>query len=168
MKRIAIPFIIIVLIPVIGLSQQPDEKLNQWGTTNPIQKVYLHLDRDEYMAGQTVWFKAYFYSEYQPDDKSTSLYVELVEPISSAIISRKTFPIYLGVSRGQIELPDTLASKPYIIRAYTTLMLNHEPGFVYNRPVTITGKKYEPVVSADKVRSWGMEFFPKAAISLQA
>lgn len=162
MKRIAIAFIIIVLLPVICLSQQPDEKLNQWGTRNPIQKVYLHLDREEYMAGQTVWFKAYLYSEYQPDDKSTSLYVELVEPVSSTIISRKTFPVYLGVSRGQLELPDTLSSKPYILRAYTTLMLNHEAAYLYNRPVTVTGKKYEPVVSKDKNgQSWGIEFFPE-------
>jgi hypothetical protein len=33
-----------------GLAQQPEQALNQWSANIPIEKVYLHLDRNDYIA----------------------------------------------------------------------------------------------------------------------
>jgi hypothetical protein len=141
-------------------AQQPDEKLNKWSASIPIEKIYIHCDRDEYIAGQTVWFKTYLYSEFLPNDKVSVVFVELINT-SSAIISRQTLPVALAVSRGQFELPDTLSAGKYIIRAYTATMLNQDPDFVYKKSITISGKEKKnatPVASGKKIR---MEFFPE-------
>lgn len=159
MKR-KILLTVILNLPVLLFAQSPDDKLKQWAGQNPVEKLYLHCDREEYLAGQTIWFKAYQYAEFLPYDKSSNLFVELLYE-NSAIVLRNTFPVVLAVSRGQLDLPDTLPAGKYMIRAYTATMLNHDPDFVFKRWITVTGKgqQLKPAVSAaPKTR---MEFFPE-------
>ena len=148
------------LLCLASFAQKPDEKLKQWAERSPIEKVYLHLDRDNYLAGETIWFKAYLYSEYLPDTISTTLYIELLDG-SSAIISRKILPVVFGNTYGQIELPDTLATSSYFIRAYSPTMLNHDPEFIYKRNIIIYGKKNNSEAKR-KEKMLRLEFFPEA------
>jgi len=76
-------------------SQQPDELLDRWSAQSPIEKVYLHFDRDSYIAGQTAWFKAYLYSDYQPDSISSSLYAELLNE-NGTILKRLAMAVFFG------------------------------------------------------------------------
>ena len=99
-------------------AQKPEELLGQLAKQSPIEKAYLHFDRDNYLAGETAWFKAYLYSDYQPDTISSVLYVELLNE-SSVLISRKVLPVLLGCTNGQIELPDSLITGTYFIRTYS-------------------------------------------------
>src|SRR5688500_8547070 len=130
-------FALFIQLNVMG--QGPAQLLNTWSARSPIEKVYLHLDRENYMAGETVWLKAYLYSEYLPDTISTSLYVELLDH-SSTIIQRKIMPVVFGSSWGQLELVDTLRTGSYFIRAYTHTMMNHDPEFIYKRAIDVFGK----------------------------
>ena len=142
------------------LGQQPQQKLDTWGDQQPIEKIYLHFDRENYLAGQTLWFKAYCYASYNANTSITTIYAELVSPYSG-IISRKSFPVARGVSQGQFELPDTLTSGSYVIRAYSATMLNHDAEFISKQAVFVTGKKLlvpGSVASANNIR---MEFFPE-------
>jgi hypothetical protein len=140
--------------------QKPDEILNQWSGRSPIEKVYLHLDRDNYLAGGTIWFKAYLYSDNLPDTISTTLYVELIDG-SSAIVSRKILPVVFGNTYGQFELPDTLATAAYLIRAYSPTMLNHNAEFIYKRSVIVYGKKSDHETKR-KEKMLRLEFFPES------
>ena len=159
-----------VLLPVFFLiyhsvfSQKPDELLNQLSSRSPIEKVYLHFDRDSYVAGETAWFKAYVYTDYQPDFISTSLYTELLRD-SATLISKNISPILLGSSNGQFELPDTLATGTYIIRAYTPTMLNKPAGgeaLLYQRSVFIYGKNKIAAASVPVPQNrTRFEFFPE-------
>ncbi len=161
MKRFFRLSIIFLLVQNQVSAQSPEEKLNRRSEQNPIEKIYLHLDRDNYISGQTMWLKAYLYSDFLPSDKSTALFVELVNP-SSSVIARRSLPIFRAVSQGQFELPDTLTEGKYIIRAYTATMLNDNPDFIYKRVIAITGKaqKDNPgvTVTNQKIR---LEFFPE-------
>ncbi len=156
-------FIILLLIffsPVAIIAQQPDEVLNQHGTRSPIEKTYLHFDRSDYIAGQTIWFKAYQYADLLPSIQSTSLYVELLNS-SSAIINRKILPVLSGVTTGQLELPDTLSTGRYSIRAYTPTMLNHDPDFIFRKTFFVAGKNKKTVETAMSKDSIRVEFFPE-------
>ena len=77
MKKKLLLLFCILFFKLAGKGQQPDELLGRWSKKSPIEKTWLHFDRDNYLAGETAWFKAYLYSDYQPDTISTSLYVEL-------------------------------------------------------------------------------------------
>ncbi|HMU45340.1 MAG TPA: hypothetical protein PKC72_03180 [Chitinophagaceae bacterium] len=140
-------------------AQEPAELLNTWANATPIEKIYLHLDRENYIAGSVVWFKAYLYSDFYPDTISTSLYVELLSS-RSTIILKKVFPVLFGNAKGQLELPDTLKSGNYFIRAYSPTMLNHSDEFLFQRSVSVYGKE----ASVDNINSSSIkvEFFPES------
>ena len=144
----------------ICLSQTPQQKLEKWGDLQPIEKIYLHFDRENYLAGQTLWFKAYCYANYSANTAITTIYAELISPYSG-IISRKSFPVVRGISQGQFDLPDTLTSGTYIVRAYSATMLNHDADFVTKQTVFITGKKPQVLTGSASVNNIRMEFFPE-------
>jgi hypothetical protein len=159
MKR-KILLTVILSLPVLLFAQSPDDKLKQWAGQNPVEKLYLHCDREEYLAGQTIWFKAYQYAEFLPFDKSSNLFVELLNE-KSDIVLRNTFPVVLAVSRGQLDIPDTLSTGKYILRAYTATMLNHDPGFVFKRLIAVTGKGQPSKQTVSAVPKIRMDFFPE-------
>lgn len=120
-------------------SQKAIDNLTAWSQVNPIEKVYLHTDRESYFAGGTIWFKAYFQDGYVSSAKSTTLFVELLGN-NSKVLLRSTFPAYMSVSAGQLVLPDNIVSGSYQLRAYSPLMLNQD-GFFYSKRITIFGKE---------------------------
>src|SRR5215212_9304745 len=91
MRKYAGCFLTIIFsLPVTA--QKPEELLTNWSRISPIEKIHLHLDRENYLAGESAWFKAYLYSDYQPDTISTTLYLELVNE-ESVVLSKKVLPI---------------------------------------------------------------------------
>ncbi len=144
-----------------GFAQKPEDILQQLSERSPIEKIYLHFDRDNYMAGETAWFKSYLFSDYFPDTISTSLYVELLND-SSVIISRKILPVLLGTSNGQFELPDSLQTGYYFIRAYSPTIITRDPGFISQQNIFIYGKKNNHVAVLEKQKTLRLEFFPES------
>jgi hypothetical protein len=141
-------------------TQKPEEVLKRWSEKSPVEKVYFHFDRDNYVAGETAWFKAYLYSEYLPDTISTSLYVELLTD-SSVVLVRKILPVVFGNTNGQIELPDSLKTGTYLIRAWSPTMLNNDADFIYKRSFFIYGKKNNAAVVKPAEKLIRLEFFPE-------
>jgi len=166
MKKILLTLLFYYSCSTVFFAQTPANHLDQWSSLSPIEKIYLHFDRDNYLAGESAWFKAYLYSDFQPDTISTTLYVELMSD-SVTVLSRLTLPVYLGCSNGQFDLPDTLVSGQYIIRAYTATLLNQPPGqtagdvpFLYLHPLLVFGKKSTTPV-APREKKLRIEFFPE-------
>lgn len=158
--------LIFITLSFLTKAQRPEEMLTQWAHRSPIEKIYLHFDRDNYIAGETAWFKAYLYSDYLPDTSSTDLYAELVSE-KDLILNRKVLPVVASSTHGQFEIPDTLLSGYYLFRAYTPTMLNHDPDFIYQRSIFIYGKKdkRQPVANAEKKTR--IEFFPEGGNLVQ-
>ena len=161
MNRIVILALTACFIALQCGAQVPAEKLTKWAKTNPIEKIYLHCDREDYVSGQTIWFKAYLASEFLPHETSSVVFVELLN-VSSTVISRKSFPAVLAMANGQVELPDTLSSGNYTLRAYTATMLNHPADFIFTKRISITGKDNRNVKRADvAAKKLRVEFFPE-------
>lgn len=160
MNKAFAALLVSLLFCLSGFSQGPEKLLTNWADKSPIEKAYLHTDRENYIAGETVWFKAYLSSNFYPDTISTTLYVELVNE-SSKILDRKIIPVFWGAARGQLDIPDSLSSGNYIIRAYSATMLNQTADFVFKRSVFIYGnnnKKGTNIPAAGIIR---VEFFPE-------
>lgn len=122
--------------------QEPVTYLNAWREQNPIEKLYLHTDRETYFPGQQVWLKGYLLMDFLPSVKSSGMYVELLD--DKQVINRQVFPAIGGLSRGQINLPDTLAEGLYTIRAYTLHMLNQEPGYLHKKLIRVINAGKSP------------------------
>jgi hypothetical protein len=104
----------------------------------PVEKVYLHLDKPYYAIGDTIWFKAYLtIDRHQPSPLSKIIYVDVFGPRDSLIESLK-LPVKNSVAWANIALSQYNFHKGnYRIVAYTNWMNNSDPGYFFNKSITI-------------------------------
>lgn len=157
MKRIFFAPLILTITTLF--SQTPEELLNKWAEKSPLEKVYLHTDRENYSGGETIWFKAYLSSDFFPDTISTTLLTDLVDR-NGKLIHRKVWPVIYGTAKGQIEIPDSILTGNYAIRAYSPSMLNHDNDFLFSRALYIAGK--DTITSDISERQIRVELFPES------
>lgn len=97
----------------------------------PVQeKVYIHMDNDAYLQGDTVWYKAYVVrtDNFQPAFLSRILYVEMLDE-QGYLQERQQLVINShGQARGQFALKMDAFPGHYEIRAYTKWMMNFHDG----------------------------------------
>ena len=89
------------------------------------ERIYLHTDRQCYIAGETIWFKAYLLLQFAPDDEVSNLYVDLLD-IKGNILQRKKMPLFSGTAAGNIDLELSVAQGIYFLKAYTKFGLTEE------------------------------------------
>ena len=108
------------------------------GSSEPAEKVYLHVDRTIYSSGDDIWFKAYVINAATnlPSVVLTNLHVELIDP-DLKIIQSRTIKIDGAIGNGDFHLTDSVFSGRYIIRAYTNHMLNYKDPFFFNKEILI-------------------------------
>ena len=114
------------------------DQLYKWRAEHPQEKVYLHLDKPYYAAGEDIWFKAYVTigSKHQLSAFSEILNVDLIDENDSVKRSVK-LPLTSGLTNGDFTLPDTIAAGNYRIRAYTNWMRNAGDDYFYDKTITI-------------------------------
>jgi uncharacterized protein YfaS (alpha-2-macroglobulin family) len=108
--------------------------LQNYAAENPQEKVHLHLDRQLYFPGDTIWFKGYVVlGEYHKlSALSRVLYAELIDPKDS-VINRITLGLNAGVTPGDFKVPFDATPGSYRIRAYTNYMHNAGSAFFMTR-----------------------------------
>ena len=131
------------------------QALEQSGTTQVQEKVYIHTDNECYFVGDTLWYKAYVVraDRLVPTDMSRILYVELLSPDGLLVERQNIIVSGRGHTCGQFVLPDSLYSGYYELRAYTRWMLNFNVGHQrYSRHDT--WYFYNQDMAADFFRTW--------------
>ncbi|PTQ94995.1 hypothetical protein C8P68_106209 [Mucilaginibacter yixingensis] len=101
------------------------------------EKTYLHTDRDVYLQGDTLWFKAYLVNAQDniPIATSNNLHVELID--AGATI-RGSEVIKLDNSSGHGDfILDTVPAGTYRLRAYTNWMRNFGDNFFFEKRITL-------------------------------
>lgn len=109
------------LVPADDWQDKVTNALALFGKRFPQEKVYLHLDKDFYASGETIWFKAYVMIQNQPSLTASNLYVELLDKEGN-VVMKKHLPAAGAAAAGDFELPETLKTGQYQIRAYTAWM----------------------------------------------
>jgi hypothetical protein len=106
------------------------------------EKVYLHIDRNYYVTGDDIWFKAYLVNAQNNllINTSNNLYVEIISP-EAKIMSREVVRLDNGIGVGDFKLPDSIAGGTYRIRAYTNWMRNFGTHFIYEKEIQVTNIK---------------------------
>jgi len=104
------------------------------------EKVYIHTDRDFYIAGENMFFKSYI-SGFTSDEKqiqSNIIYLVLRDEKSNI----ETLITYLknGSSSGHIYLPDTLKTGKYELVAFTNFMRNFDESCYFKKNFLIVNR----------------------------
>ncbi|HTE24917.1 hypothetical protein [Flavitalea sp.] len=100
------------------------------------EHIYIHTDRNVYLAGETVFFKAYLYLQFAPSDLSSSLIYQLSD-LSGNVRAAGLIPVTGGTAAGSIELGSGIPQGVYLLNTMTTKLSKPLPEEVYSRPLYI-------------------------------
>ncbi|MFC5627237.1 TonB-dependent receptor plug domain-containing protein [Algoriphagus winogradskyi] len=130
-------------------------------TELPQEKVYLHLDRPNYSAGETIWFKVYLTagSYHEPSLFSNTIYVELINS-SGEVIQQDQLFSREGFAAGQLELDESLPSGNYLVRSYTNWMRNADEAYFFHKQIKIWNTQ-DPINNALSDETIALQFFPE-------
>jgi hypothetical protein len=159
MKKKTGIFLLSFILLVSASGQKTDSVLQVLATQYPSEKIYIHYDKEYYVAGETIWFKAYLYSDGKPCGISTNLYLQFSDH-KGRVIFNKRFPASGAVAKGNIEIPDTLSQGNYYIRAFTAGMLNDVEDFMYTRNIFVFNRSATLATTA--AQNVSLQFFPES------
>ena len=114
-----------------------DSIINQMGIY-PQEKIHLHTDRDIYVPGEKIWFKAYVTDAYTHRFPvySRYVYVELISPMDS-LINRVMIRPENDMFFGHMFLSEFIPEGSYTIRAYTRYMENMGDEYFFKKNIHI-------------------------------
>lgn len=150
-KRIGL---VVVLAWFIGTSTQAQEKIDsilfELEDQFPQEKVHLHIDRDYYSPGETIWFKAYILADRQPAAFSRTCYVDLIDD-KGRVLNQKILPVLESSAASGIDIPNNYGQRKVFLRAYTRWMQEIDESLIPLRSVyvnqvkPVAGEKFNPI-----------------------
>ncbi len=152
------------LSPTIALvAQKIDAALEKLIKEFPDERTHLHLDKDYYMAGESIWFKAYLYGNKLPSAISSNFYVQLLDK-DNRLVSESHYPVMGATSLGTIKIPDSLPKGNYWLRAFTPWMLNFGDEYVYRQSLYVVSSTGKEETKGNTVipSTINLKFFPES------
>lgn len=180
MKRLLI-FCSVLLIPGIyilsGFKQKPgitelSEKiinlLEAYADEIPEEKVFLHLDKTLYAAGDNIWFSVYLTagSPDIPSPLSKVVYVDLLDDEGN-LVQQKTVKIEEGHAFGDFRLDGFTKEGNYTIKAYSYWLKGFGEEMIFQTNVQVLdtyNMKFQPNVIFEK-EEIGQEIHYKAKVT---
>jgi hypothetical protein len=138
-------------------------RFNSFAGKNLQEKIYLHTDKDLYLPGEILWFKAYQTGAAANTliDFSKIVYTEILDKDNQSVMQAKN-AIIQGSANGSLHLPPELATGTYRIRSYTNWMKNFSPDYFFEKPLYIVNTLAKPAVAATQnISNYDVQFFPE-------
>ncbi len=136
----------------------------QWFYQNyPQEKVYVQTDKDQYIAGQSLWFSIYAISYGIPSDISKIVYIQLISP-NGRVEALSKLQMEKGIATGSLVLPDSLRSDVYELRCFTAWMLNFDEHFIFHKTIYIQNpaqKVKQTNTTVAKINHYQVDFLPE-------
>lgn len=163
MKKFLLLFVIYIISFYTVKAQVVDSMIKVYAEQVPDQKAYVHFDKDVYIAGETIWFKAYLFSGFSLAVNSRNFYAELIND-KGIVLQRKVYPITESAAVGSFDIPDSMHAGNLIYRGYTTWMLNFDTSFIFQKNIVVTDKNGvadTKKVTASTTKTTLLQFFPE-------
>ncbi len=163
MQKFKVHFVCCIIFLVFCSSrlnaQTIENSINLLGTNFPQEKIHIHFDKESYLPGETIWFKAYLFEENLPSERSTNFYAALYDE-QGKLIQQQISPVFNSSSDGHFIIPDSLQATQVICRAYTTWMLNFDTSLLFTQSIKIISSKVSANRS-DANKTTSLQFFPE-------
>jgi hypothetical protein len=132
------------------------------------EKVFLHLNKDTYISGEEVLFKAYLANgaELKPDTLCKVLYIVL-KNCNNQKINGLRFNLNKGTCQGLFVLPDTLSTGYYTLDAFTNNMRNFSHDLYFTSTILVANQgddKLDKLVTRESKNhdSYNFSVFPES------
>jgi hypothetical protein len=146
MKKIAI-FLLITLSLWVSISARDIQALLNSKKIPPFEKLYVHVDREQYATGDIIWLKAYQVNgvTHQLNSNFRNIFVQLVADDGRVVKDLLLFSIK-GQAHGEFRT-DSLAGGIYTIRASTKYLENFGEEALFHKKIII----YKSISSFDQI-----------------
>ncbi|MEP7373571.1 MAG: hypothetical protein ABI675_09310 [Chitinophagaceae bacterium] len=140
---------------------------NSIADKNYSERIYIHFDKDLYLPGESIFFKAYIISDGILSDRSSSLYIGMLD-ITGRLSQQKIIPIYGGAANGSLDIP-LAGNENYLwIRAYTNSAGKKDEAAVFTKRIIIlTGKQGNNESAGKSTANTELRFFPEGGSLIQ-
>ena len=107
------------------------------------EKIHLHTDRDMYVPGEKIWFKAYVVDAFSHQSTTASqyVYIELIDSSDSLVNRVMVSQDENGLFHGNMFLSEIVADGDYTLRAYTRYMENIGDDYFFKKTIRINNLK---------------------------
>ena len=114
------------------------DKFMKYCNSFPWEEIYVHTDRQDYFAGENVWFAAYLIDRRSSKTSTGSriVYFEILNADNRPVM-QKRISLDNASGSGYVNLPDTLSPGFYTLRAYTNWMKNFLPVNCFSKKLAI-------------------------------
>ncbi len=147
----------------LNKSRQTENEFELLLDHSPEEKIFIHTAKSFYLPGEIIWFKLYVTDSYlnRPLSLSKVVYTELLDSSNKPVLQAK-IALDSASGNGSLVVPAYLATGNYVLRAYTNLMKNYEPGYYFHKAITILNpaKTIEPL-QPTATTSYIARFFPE-------
>lgn len=128
----------------------------------PQEKLFLHTDKDQYVAGDTVWFRAHLVDALTMMNSSESryVYIELYDGDRKLLERHMVKKDSLGVFANALRLSPLLPTGAYTLMAYTQWMQNFPNKRFFYKPIMIADKDTKSIPSADQEATYVGDTLP--------
>ncbi len=112
------------------------------------EKIYIHTDKDSYLAGETIWMRAYRTdaATLSPYSYSGLMYIEVRDP-ENKMMHRMQIMRTDSVFQATYKIPSGWPSGNYELVAYTNWMQNFSDDFFFKKKVYIFNASDNNVIS---------------------
>ncbi len=136
MKKIHLLFIFMVSAKIM-LGQNPTTIFAQHQDSIPVENIYMQFDKQAYVSGEAIWFKAYLFIPGASNNISTNFYTELLNE-KGVILQSKKFPVVAGKGiTGQFDIPSNATQGIYIVRAWTNYTAFFDQSYIFNKAIPV-------------------------------
>ncbi|MDF2158751.1 TonB-dependent receptor plug domain-containing protein [Algoriphagus sp. CAU 1675] len=123
----------------------------------PVEKVFLHLDKQTYTLGEDLWFSAYLVagSEQIPSPLSQTLYVGLFDG-DGLLLEQKSILVEKGRGKGDFILPAFGKPGTYRLKAFTSWMRNFGEEYFFTAEINVidgAAGSFLPEIKFNQIRS---------------
>lgn len=147
--------LILTVISCIGSNAQLSidhivNKYNQYQEVIPKTRLHLSLNQQKFIAGDTVYFSAYFLSEDLIGVADRQLLdLHMIDPEGKSIMHYK-YAVKNGFGYNQLPLPKSLVPGVYNIVSYSSWMRNFDSNHIYTKEIRIVDNNQLQVESISK------------------
>ncbi|WP_445381715.1 hypothetical protein [Robiginitalea sp. IMCC43444] len=124
------------------------------------ESVFLHLNKDLYVPGETLWFSGYIYNGKagRPLLETSNLYVSLYNE-QGELLTKKLFYCQGGYTKGQLPIDSLYESGAYFIKASTNWMRNFKEDLSYTQQLRIVSDTL--VAQTPDPLKYDLQFLPE-------
>lgn len=133
------------------------------------EKLFVHTDRDVYVAGEHVNFHVYLMDGQQSEIRSGFVYLALRR--ADAIVKHMAIPMEKGRTTGVFYIPDTLSTGHYGLTAFTNWMRNQDEQSFFNKQILIVNRfdsePFADFIARDPSQKPGISFYFEGGTFIQ-